>query len=97
MHTYYILIYKIIKYFKIVIDYIIDYDIIEADSRRTKMKFYEDKDKRKFVKAVNELREETNHHSDFIERWQYINLQWIWRKASNKNEAKSWMKVELGW
>ena len=50
-----------------------------------------------FVNSIKELRDETNHPKTFIERWQFENLKWIWRKAHNRKEAKSWMKVELGW
>ena len=60
------------------------------------MKFETSRDHNSFVNSINELREELNHHEK-IETWQIQNLKWIWRKAHSRKEAKSWMRIELGW
>ena len=52
---------------------------------------------KKLVKSINEMREETNHLKEKIERVDWETAKWMWRKSKNAQEFKDWMRVELGW
>ena len=61
------------------------------------MKLETTRDINSFLNIIQELRNETGRFTNYIPTWQVMNCKWIYRKAHNRNEAKSWIKIELGW
>ena len=61
------------------------------------MKLENERQRKEFIKVIDELRQETNHQKSFINRDVYDELKWLWSNAQNRTYAKDWFKIALGW
>ena len=61
------------------------------------MKLETQRQRNTFINVIDELRKETHHENTYITREEFDALKWIWNNSKNRQYAKDWMKVNMGW